>query len=172
MTTQFQFRDRNYALNSQGQLTEKEEVEAASILLGLTYKESARQRGVSPETAKTQRASAKAKVGASSLPEFVMTVISKGWLRDFLKGLLRRAAQKARRRSFENDSQAHTPWQLGSTTAGLPTPLFTFDVRADFSFGRLTATQRAHLRKINAANAVRYIAYLAVREAHTQGGTC
>jgi DNA-binding CsgD family transcriptional regulator len=157
MTTQFKFRGTTYALASKGELTNKEEVEATAIMLGLTYKESAKQRGVSPETAKCQRASAKSKVGARSQSEFIMEIISRGWLVTFIKGVLRRAAR------FANTNHRKTKAQRQSNPLF---PLFCHKPNADLPFFQLTPVQQEHTAKLSAENAVRYLAYLAALKAH------
>lgn len=164
MTTSFEFRGRNYALNSQGELTEKEEVEAVSVMLGQTYKESAKRRGVSPETAKCQRASAKSKVKAHSLSEFIMAIISRGWLRPFLQGLLRRAAQKARILKSPSHTQARNRRCAEVLGPDPLQPLLCHPTHVDFPFHQLTSAQRDHVQKLSNANAVRYLAFLAARE--------
>ena len=72
----------NYSvvIDSKGALSPKEEVEAAAICLGLTTFESARRRGVSPETCKCQRANAKSKVAVSNQEQFITMLLVKGWL--------------------------------------------------------------------------------------------
>ncbi|WP_417518820.1 helix-turn-helix transcriptional regulator [Marinobacter sp.] len=67
-------------IDSDGQLSPKEEIEAAAICLGRSTKQSAKLRAVSPETCKSQRTAAKAKVGASNQCEFVLTLVARGWL--------------------------------------------------------------------------------------------
>lgn len=159
MTTQFHYRNTCFALSSHGELSEKEEVEAVAILQGLTCKESAKARGVSPETVKCQRAMAKYKVGARSQVDFVMTVVSRGWLSTFLQGVLRRAAQFAKTR--KDRQQAHT------LNEGL-VPILCHRPDGDLPFFELTHTQKNHVVRLKADNAVRYLAFLATLK--RQGG--
>lgn len=72
----------NYSvvIDSKGALSPKEEVEAAAICLGRSTKESAKLRGVSPETCKCQRANAKSKVDATGQCAFILSLLARGWL--------------------------------------------------------------------------------------------
>lgn len=76
----FTFKGTTFHLATGGLLSEKEQIEAVAVICGLTTKESAKLRQVSPETVKCQRASAKSKVGARSQVEFIMVCIARGWL--------------------------------------------------------------------------------------------
>ena len=146
MSACFKFRGTHYELFTNGELTDKEETEAVAIMLGLTCKESAKQRGVSPETAKCQRASAKAKVAAHSQVEFVMHVMASGWLRSFLRGFLVGAS----RRAVPNPSLSRTSPMIPGHAQHNP----------DLRYLDVPGPQRQHLIKLKGANQRRYAQYL------------
>ena len=162
MTTQFTYRDTTYALDTKGELSEKEEIEAVAVLQGHTCKQSAKNRGVSPETVKAQRASAKSKLGAHSLPEFVMGIINRGWLLSVLRGLLRRATLQAKRGLAHLQAFMHL---FKPNTASAPEFVFRHSQRAAIQYGQLSPRQRDHLFTLDRHNAARYMAFLATRKA-------
>lgn len=146
---------RTYAVDSGGRLSPREETEVAAVLCGQTHKESAKVRGVSPDTAKAQRASARAKLNARSVSELALGLIRQGWLLAFHRGVLRCATQIAR-------LHVHLAHGRAERFTDSDVPVFTFSAPA-LSVRRMTPRQRTHARSLSSANRERYSRYLASR---------
>lgn len=75
------FKGRKFVIDSAGALSPKEELEAVAIIHLKSSKQSAKERGVSPETTRKQRLSARLKTNASNQCDFVLMLLTNNWLR-------------------------------------------------------------------------------------------